>query len=98
MPKRAAALIKVLFTVRYAHTPDNGQARMNAFLKVMVAIETNHKKLATTSYLIQAPEGNFSRVHHNLIRALHRLIIEEGKDKPTFEEIKRLADSLAQRN
>ncbi len=72
--------------------------RMNLFLKVMVAIETSHEELSSAGYLERGPAGVYSRVHHNLIRALHRLIIEEGEDEPGFEAIKASADCFARRN
>lgn len=97
-PGHAAGLTKTFFSERYTHVPETGLGRMNFFLKVMVAIETNHRKLAATGYLQQSPAENCSRVHHNLIRALHRLIIEHGNSEPTFEEIKQTADFFATRN
>jgi hypothetical protein len=97
-PGHAAVLTKAFFAMRYSHSPEVTQERMNLFLKVMVAIESNHEKLAKTSYLAQFPTDNYSRVHHDLIRALHRLIIEQGNSVPSFEEIKQTADFFATRN
>jgi hypothetical protein len=97
-PEGAAALIAALFSLRYGDSPEVTQERMNFFLKVMVAIESNHQKLAATGYLSQSSSDNYSRVHHNLIRALHRLVIEQGNNKPTFDEIKQTADFFASRN
>jgi hypothetical protein len=97
-PKGAAVFTRALFSLRYRECPALGEERMNLFLKAMVAIEANHKNLADAGYLRQFPEANYSRVTHSLIRALHRLIIEQGKTEPTFEEIKEASDFFAARN
>jgi hypothetical protein len=97
-PKDAAGLTKAVFIQRYSDSPDTAEERMNAFLKAMVAIESNYEKLTAVGYLNQVPAGNYSRVSHNLIRALHRLIVEKNKDNPTFDEIKETADFFSSRN
>jgi hypothetical protein len=97
-PEAAAALIKVFFSRRYSPCEKMASERMELFLKVMVSIEANHRKLAKSGYLTQLPAHNCSRVSDNLIRALHRLIIEDGAASPTFDQISETADLFASRN
>jgi hypothetical protein len=74
------------------------QERMLAHQRVMMTIDRHRKRLAEFGYVRLGSDSHASWIHDNVVRALHRLIIEQGNADPPIDEIKRITEFFISRN
>ena len=74
------------------------QERILAFQKVMQMIRQKRKELVKLGYAKLGSGSQINWMHHNVVRAFHRLVIDLDKMKPSNDEIRETIEFFVTRN
>ncbi len=72
--------------------------RILAFQRVMQAIDRHRKPMADLGYVRLGSDSRVNWMHRNLVRAFHRLLIEQKKRNLSIDEIKQTMEFFTSRN
>jgi len=72
--------------------------KMLAFQRVMQAIRRNKTQLVDRGYARLGADSEINWMHRNVVRAFHRLILEQAKRDPSADEIGQTIEFFTSRN